>query len=286
MSLSAKAVTFFLSSLLFTTSVKAAELKHKTVEAFNRYVSITESRMSSDLAHRHFLWIDGLPEPQQKAVYARLLRGDVVIEHLETQDDGRRIPIPSGLEHHWVAVAFIRGATLPQTVALLQDYNHQHDLYQHEIMQSKLLKENGGDFSVYLRLYYKVVVHVVYNANFDVQYTRISPTQELSRSVSTRIADVADLGEADEHEKPVGNDRGFLWRLYTYGRYEQKDGGTYMEVEFISLSWSVPAIFAWVVKPYLKKIPTEYLTDILESTRTSLTTPPAAASQNPAKAAT
>lgn len=276
---------FGLSSLIFATSLCAAELKRRTVEAFNRYVSASESRMSSDRAGGRFLWVDRLPKAQRNAIYARLLGGGIVVEHLETRDGGRRIPIPGGLVHHWLAVAFVRGATLPQTLAIFQDYNHQQDIYEREIMQSKILDRNGGNFRVYLRLYYKAVVHVVYNANFDVQYTQVSPTQELSRSVSTRIAEVDNPGQPDEHEKPVGTDHGFLWRLYTYGRYEQKDGGTYIEIEFISLSRSVPAIFAWIVKPYMKKIPTEYLRDILDSTRTALTTLPPAVAQNRGKSA-
>lgn len=276
----AKILLFILSSLLVANSARPAELKQRTVEAFNRYVSTTESRMTSDLAHGRFLYIDRLPEPQRDALYDRLSRGDIVFEHLETRDDGRNIPIPGGLVDHWLAVAFIPHTNLTQTLALLQDYNHQQDIYEREIAQSKLLNENGDTFHIYLRLYYRAIVHVTYDANFDVQYTRISPTQESSRSISTRIAEVDDPGGPDEHEEPVGHGRGFLWRLYTYGRYEQKDGGTYMEIEFVSLSRSIPAIFAWIVKPYLKKIPTGYLTDILDSTRTELTTLPPVASQH------
>src|SRR5690348_6686050 len=97
--------------------------------------------------------------------------------------------------------------------------------------------------------------------------TLASVHQEPSRSISTRIAEVDDPGAPDEHEEPVGHDRGFFWRLYTYDRYEQKDGGTYMEIEFVFLSRSIPAIFVWIVKPYLRKIPTGYLTEVLDSTR-------------------
>lgn len=276
----AKILLFILSSLLVASGARPAELKQRTVKAFNRYVSTTESRMTSDLAHGRFLYIDRLPQAQQRAIYARLARGEIVFDHLVTRDDGRTIPVPGGLVDHWLAVAFIPGARLSQTLALLQDYNHQQDLYEREIAQSKLLSENGGEFHIYLRLYYRAIVHVTYDANFDVKYTPISGTQEVSRSVSTRIAEVDDPGGPDEHEEPVGHDRGFLWRLYTYGRYEQKDGGTYMEIEFVSLSRSIPAFFAWIVKPYLKKIPTGYLTDILGSTRTALTTLPPVASEH------
>lgn len=276
MKLSIQIVALVFSFLVVAKAGGASELKRQTADAFDRYVSLTESRMASDLAQGRFLWMDGLPEPRQRAVYGRLLSGNIVIERLETRDAGDRIPVPSGLVHHWVAAIFVPGVTLAQTLALLEDYNHHQDIYRPEIVRSTLLKKSDGTFNIYLRLSYKAVVTAVYNANFDVQYTRLGPTRELSRSVSTRIAEIDDQGKPDEHEKPVGKDRGFLWRLYTYGRYEEKGGGTYVQIEFISLSRSVPAIFAWIVNPYLKKIPTEYLADILEATRRALKSAPTA----------
>lgn len=263
------AALVFWCVLLGTTS-GAAELKQKTATAFNHYVSVSEGRMASDLAQNRFLWMDGLPEPRRHALYDRLLRGDVIVQHLETRDTGRRIPIPDGLVHHWVAVMFIQGVTLTQTLDLLQDYKHQQNIYRSAIARSALLKRDGDDFAVCFRLFYRGVVTVAYDANFDVQYTRVDADRELSRSVSTRIVEIDDPGMPAEHERPAGSDRGFLWRLYTYGHYEEKNGGVYMQLEVIALSRSVPVVFAWFVKPYLKKIPTGYLSEILRSTREAL----------------
>lgn len=263
------AALVFWCVLLGTTS-GAAELKQKTATAFNHYVSVSEGRMASDLAQNRFLWMDGLPEPRRHALYDRLLRGDVIVQHLETRDAGRRIPIPGGLVHHWIAVTFIRGVTLKQTIDLLQDYAQQQNIYRPEIVRSAVLRNTGGEFVVYCRLSYNGFVTVTYDVDLDVQYTRLALNRELSRSVSTRIVEVDDPGMPTEHKRPAGRDRGFLWRLYTYGRYEEKDGGVYVQLEIISLSRTVPAILAWFVNPYLKKVPTEYLSEILNSTRKAL----------------
>jgi len=40
-----------------------------------------------------------------------------------------------------------------------------------------------------------------------------------SRSYSTRIAEVEDAGTPEERERQVGDDHGYLWRLYTYWRF-------------------------------------------------------------------
>jgi len=62
-----------------------------------------------------------------------------------------------------------------------------------------------------------------------------------------------------------------LWRLYSYWRLEERDGGVYVELESIGLSRSVPVFFAWLVNPLLKSLPKSYLSRVLNSTRTALT---------------
>ena len=99
-----------------------------------------------------------------------------------------------------------------------------------------------------------------------------------SRSYSTRIVEVENADRSDEREKPIGKDRGFLWRLYSYWRFQEKDGGVYVQLESVALSRSVPLLLAWVVNPYLKSIPREYLSRLLTSTRVALTNKSAAAS--------
>ena len=65
--------------------------------------------------------------------------------------------------------------------------------------------------------------------------------------------------------------RGFLWRLYSYWRLEERDGGIYVELESVGLSRSVPVFFAWLVNPLLKSLPKSYLSRVLNSTSTALT---------------
>ena len=100
----------------------------------------------------------------------------------------------------------------------------------------------------------------------------VAVTEErLSRALAERIAEVENAGKPGEKEKPRDEGAGYLWRLNTYGRYEERDGGGYIELETLALSRSVPAILAWLVNPYVRSIPREYLSRTLALTRDTLT---------------
>ena len=60
------------------------------------------------------------------------------------------------------------------------------------------------------------------------------------QSYSTRIAEVENAGKSNERELPVGNDHGYIWRLYSYWRIEEKDSGVYVQGESIGLSRTIP----------------------------------------------
>ena len=178
---------------------------------------------------------------------------------------------PRGLVHHWVALCFIPGATLNRTLAVLQDYDNHQNIYKPDILRSKVLSAEDGHFKVYLRLHRKTVVTAVFNAEFDVRYVPVDAARVYSRSYSTRIAEVENADRPDEREKPVGNDRGFLWRLYSYWRFAENDGGVYVQLESLALTRGIPPVIAWFVNPLLKSIPRDYLSHLMDSTRVAVT---------------
>ena len=270
---------FLAFAYVLPESAGAAELKQETTEAFNQYVRITEDRMTEGMRDgRTFLWVDTFPELQRDKLYTQLRQGNVVIEQLETFENEKRIRVPNGLIHHWIALGFVPGVTLQQVLALMQDYDHHERIYKPDVLRSRLLCADGNYFKVYLRLHQKAIITAVFNAEFDVSYFSLDENRAHSRSYSTRIAELENPDRSDEREKPVGNDRGFLWRLYSYWRFQEKDGGVYVQLESVALSRSVPVLLAWVVNPLLKSIPREYLSRLLISTRATLTNKSAAAS--------
>lgn len=255
-----------------TYEVLSADLKPKTLEAFARYVQITESRIQKELARPGaFLYVEGLPEPRRSEIQARLRRGEIFMERLRTLDaSGQKIDVPDGIIHHWFGAVFIPKVNLRQTLDLVQDYDHHQNIYKPEVVRSRLVRHVGNDFKIFYRLRKKKVITVTLDTDHDVHYFPVDGTHSYSRSYSTRIAEVADADTPEEREKPVGHDGGFLWRLNSYWRFEEKDGGVYVECESISLTRDIPIGLAWLIRPFITDIPKESLRMTLGSTRSAL----------------
>ena len=257
--------------MAFSFPTRAAELKRPTAEAFQRYVQLTEARMRSELRNpQTFLYFDTLPEEQRNSILARLHSGQIVIAQMGTLDDGKEIQVPDGLIHHWLATGFIPGATRDQVVALAQDYPSHAQFYTPDVQRAHLLARDDQHFSVYYRFYRRAIVDTVYNTEFSVDYHLPDDSRAYSLARAVRIAEVQNPGKPDEKELPVGNDHGYMWRLNLYTRYLEKDNGVYVQIEFLGLSRSVPGLVAWLVNPYVRSIPSEYLTNYVHTTQKAL----------------
>jgi hypothetical protein len=257
-----------------TPNVMTVDLDAKTLEAFKRYAQVTEARIDKELTRpAAFLYIEGLPEPRHSETLASVRRGDIYMERLQTEDaSGSAIEAPGGLIHHWIGAVFIPGSTLPQVLDLVQDYDQHQSMYQPEVVRSRLIKHEGNYFQIYYRLRKKKVITVTLNTNHDVHYIPVDATHCHSSSVATRIAEVANAGQPGEYEKPIGHDGGFLWRMNSYWRFEEKDRGVYVEVESISLTRDIPTGLGWLIKPFVTSIPRESLLMTLGSTRSAVET--------------
>lgn len=265
-----QAALLFVFVSLFSPArpVSAAELKQKTIEAFEEYVHTSELRMADELQSRStFLWIDGLPKLQRDDAYEKLREGQILIQRVHNRQDQQAIEVPEGLVHHWVGVVFIPGVTLERTLAILQDYDRHQVIYAPYVRRSQLLWRDGNEFSVFLQFYRKAIITVVLNAEFRATYTSLQRGRVQSRAYSTRIVEVAKTGEHEEQEKPVGTGRGLLWRLNTYSRLQETTEGVYFQLETIALTRRVPQGLGWLINPFIERIPKESLTMLLGATR-------------------
>ena len=238
---------------------RAAELKPKTVEAFEHYIRQTEQRLEEGGV---FLWAD------QNAERARRVKGgEVVVEPFGSKPV---IPVANGLVHDWVGSVFIPGVSVEKTLAMVQDYDHHKDVYRPDVIDSKLISRTGNDYRIYLRLLKKKIITVVLASEHEVKYTPISETRWRSASRTTKIAEVEQAGKADEKEKAPGTGEGFLWRLNSYWRFEERDGGTWVECEAVSLTRDIPTGLGWIVEPIIRELPKESLANTLWLTRAAL----------------
>ena len=252
---------------LLAPLARAHEPKPETVAAFEHYREKTEARMDSDLLTGHFLYMDRFPDLRRQEIDAQLRRGEYYLEQLHTLDDDHHIHVPAGIIHHWIGIAFLPGVTLAQTKSVLEDYAHEKDNYFPDVRQSRLLSQNENASEVFLQFYSKTIVTAVFNVNFASLTTNYSPTRTQVRSCSTRVADVENFGTPNEHELPAADSPGYLWRLCTWWHIEEKNGGTYIQVEAIELSRTVPFAFAWIVNPIIRSVPKTFLSHLLSATQ-------------------
>jgi len=217
-----------------------------------------------------FLWIDRPWDESARLRANRQLKSGQVLAQCVAGCDSSGVPIPGGLIHDWVGVVFVPGVSLPQTLSLLQDYGHAQDYYRPDVTRSKLLSRSGNSFQVFLQLKQTDVLTVVFNTENRILYIPLSASRGCSTSHSVRIAEVANAGSPQEHEKPADSDSGFLWRLDSYWRLEEANGGVYIQCRAISLTRDIPPGLTWVVAPFIKDIPGKSLRFTLGATRAAL----------------
>ena len=245
-----------------------AKLKSQTREAFDRYVKLTEARNDEELKRgKDLLWTDGLPAEQRTEAYAALKRGEVKMQKLELLESGKALSCPGGMIHHWTGVVFIPGATLDDVLGVLQNYDRHYVNFAPDVERSKLESRDGDHFRVYLRFRRHKVITVVLNTEFEINYFHDRPGLAHSRGSAVRIAEVENAGKSDEREKTPGDDGGFLWRMETWWRMEERDGGVYVQSEVVSLTRDIPIVLNWMIKPFVTSIPKETLTATLVATR-------------------
>ena len=229
------------SSAAPATGTDPAELRGPTVQAWLAYERPVDSRLkTAPPAGGPFFALDAYGIKGWKAA---AVAGSVAMHHLERpQPGGTTVAVPAGKIHHWAGAVFVPGQTVESVLRHLSTYAGRESEHYSDVVASRLISRSGDAHKIFLKLRRTKIVTVTYNTEHSVETRRLSSSRATVRSVSTRIAELADAGTAKEHEKPDGQDQGFLWRLNAYWRYEAVDGGVLIECESISLSRDVPAV--------------------------------------------
>ena len=244
-------------------SAKRTLLQPQTLAAFDSYIREAETEMEQTLlGSGSFLWSDANSERAQQ-----IHRGQIVAQFWSGQEP---VKVPNGLIHDWIGAAFLCAANLKETLALIQDYDNHKNIYKPEVIDSKLISHHDNDYQIYLRLLKKKVMTVVLDTDHEVHYRSLCPTRSVCRSHTTRIAEVENAGSPNEKVLPPDTGYGFLWRLNSYWRFQERDAGVYLECRAISLTRNVPLGLGWIIEPIIQKLPKESLIKTLDSTRQAL----------------
>ncbi len=264
-----------LSLLLLLGSVATGatpQVKQHTLDAFERYAALTEQRvLRQSRSTGSFLYVDYLPAAQRDEILADLRDGEMYMERLETRDTtGAELDVDDGLIHHWLGVVFIPGVTRKKTLELIQDYDRHALIYGPSVEDARIIERHADDFRVFMRFRKKKVITVVMDTIHEVRYETPAADRTFSISRTSSVREVENPGKADETILADGEGGGFLWRINSYWRFLERDGGTYVECESISLTRTIPFMVRWLVAPFVNDMPREQLAELLQATRGAL----------------
>jgi hypothetical protein len=245
-------------------------LRAATVDAFGKYLAKTEADNAASLRQGPFLWVDGLPAKERDESISKVKGGEVEMRRLSVDANGKNLNVPDGMIHDWEGVIFVPGVKIDDVLKILQDYNHQATYYAPDVERARIESRNGEQFRVFLRFRRHKVVTVVLDTEHNVTYFRDSPLREHSRSSAIRIAQVDNPGSSNERERTPGEDDGFLWRMETWWRLEERDGGVYVQNQAVTLTRDIPTGLGWLIEPFITKIPKETLAFTLQATRNAV----------------
>jgi hypothetical protein len=244
---------------LGTTAV--AELKPDTLKAWNHYLQEVDARAKARLDSRHsFLWID------EDSERLRQIRAGN-IEVAPVADQGLH-PVYHGLIHDWIGGAFIAGVSIEDVLAVVRNYNRYPEVFKPTVVTAKVLGSAEDQDVFSMRWMQKVLfLSAGLEGVYETHYHRHDSTHLYTVTRSTRLQEIADYGAANERLFAPDQGPGFVWRVYSVTRYQQRDGGVYLEVEGLVLSRDIPLGMRWFLKPVIEGLSRRSVATVLDQTR-------------------
>jgi hypothetical protein len=229
---------------LFAPSLShGAELKQKTVVSWNAYLD-SRPQITSQTP---FLWVDQQPDLLQRVRDGEILVSSVGNENPKSVD--------SGLIHDWLGAAFFPNASINDVLSAARDYSNYKEYYKPTVVDSKLLSSDGPCERYSMRVVNKeVIAETALDMEYETCYFKIDDHRWYSTTHTTRVQEIRHHGRSDEQELPPDHGSGYVWRLYSVAKFDQRDGGTYVEVEAAALSRDIPLALRWVANPIVRHV--------------------------------
>jgi len=256
-----RSLVLTLNMAILAANMSGASLKPETVNAWDEYVRNARVRMEQRLSgDSTFLWIDESPDRA-----ARVLRRQTVVAPMGPQVPAK---VPDGLVHHWIGAAFIPGAEINDILCVMRDYGRYREFYSPSVVESQALatSKTVDQFSMVLvnrSLFSKTALQ----GNYQSSYVRIDDRRLYSVSNTTSMREIADYGSPGQHLLPDNEGMGLIWRGYSFMRFEERNGGVYIETEVLALSRDIPPGLRWLVEPIVRRTSRDALTTALRQTR-------------------
>ena len=226
-------------------SAAAAGPGEATQAAWRAYVAATDARIQAERRH-----------PMRPLAGARTT---AAIWEMPAPSTGVAAEVPGGLVHHWRGRIFVPGVDLDTVLTRIRSAETLRR--QPDVRAAAVVRRGPTHDTVTMRLTRSQFVTAHFDTEHDVRYTWLDGARVASDSVATRIREIAAPGDLTPRE-----DRGFLWGLRAWWRYEGVPGGVLIECESVSLSRTVP----FMVRPVVGPMVTRFARESMERTLTSL----------------
>jgi hypothetical protein len=241
--------------------LSAIELEPDTLKAWEEYIRNADSRMQTRLdGHGRFLWTDEAPDR-----CARLQRGEVLVSPVTGRGTQS---VAGGLIHDWLGAAFIPKATLEKLLAVVHDYGRYKEFYKPVVADSKVLACTETDQKFSMVWQHRVLlINAAIEGQYQARDFAIDARRGYNIANTTQVRQIEDYGRSGEYLLPPGQGSGFIWGLHSIARYEERDGGVYLELEAIALTRTIPSSLRWIVGPVVNHLSINSMITSLQQTR-------------------
>ena len=226
-----------LAALTLTAApAAAADLQPRTAQSYDKYAGemtrdfVSRAAMNATTARR----CDGV-------IVARAGNGDGILN------------VPDGLIHHWLGLAFVRGATLKHVEQVARDYSSYPKVYK-SVVSSKVLSQQGDTYRVLIRLKEDAGLTAVLDVRSAVEYRTQRDGNITAVSKSEEVRQVENFGKRNESLLPAGKDSGYLWRAHTLTHFVAEKDGVFIAMETLGLSRQFPPLTGWIIEPIARRI--------------------------------
>src|SRR5579872_6334738 len=249
----------FMALLFAPTQSIATDLKEQTLTAWNGYIRSACLRADMRAKQSPFLRISELPERR-----LRLRAGETLVWR-ESEDHPT---VPHGLVHHWMGAVFIPKVTIADVLGVTRDYDRYPEIYKPVVIEANKIGAAGNDDRFSMLLMQRVLfVTAALKGEYETRYVQVDAKRWYSISQSTRLQAIESFGQPDMRILPPDRGPGYVWRLYSFTKFEESDGGVYIEVEALGLSRNVPSLLRWLMDPIVEYLPRNSIYATLEETR-------------------
>jgi hypothetical protein len=254
------ATLVLLATMVFPIEANAATLKPETLAAWDEYLQTTNVNLQDRIRPGgSFLWT------LENAGWAAQVRGGEIVVVPSPGQNPKKVP--GGLIHHWVGAMLVPNVNLDDVLDVTRDYDHYKELYRPFVIESRVItRGNSNDKFSMLLMNKAFLLKTVLDADYQVTNVRLDDHRFYSISKATRVQEIEEYGHSEEHLIAEGEGHGYIWKLCSIARLEQRDEGVYVELEAIALSRDIPAAARFMVDPIVRRVSRNSLLISLQQT--------------------